>query len=101
MRVDTAQPPPDLPPPRHEPERQRWVVEVDGRTAVLDYVLDGSTLRIVHTGVPPEIGGRGIAAVLVGAALTLARRNGWKVLPQCSYAAAFIARHRHYQELLA
>lgn len=56
---------------------------------------------ILHTGVPPELGGRGIAAQLTEAALAAARENGWKVRPRCSYAAAYFKRHPEYNDLLA
>ena len=66
---------------------------VDGERAVLDYVLDGNTMTITHTGVPQPIAGRGIAAELVGSALAAARSQGWKVVPTCSYAADYMAKH--------
>jgi predicted GNAT family acetyltransferase len=66
---------------------------MEGQRAVLDYVLDGNTMTIVHTGVPPPIAGRGIAAELVHSALAAARTQGWKVVPACSYAADYMAKH--------
>jgi predicted GNAT family acetyltransferase len=68
---------------------------MEGQRAVLDYVLDGNTMTIVHTGVPPPIAGRGIAAELVHSALAAARTQGWKVVPACSYAADYMAKHPH------
>jgi predicted GNAT family acetyltransferase len=66
---------------------------MDGERAVLDYVLDGSTMTITHTGVPPPIARRGIAAELVRSALATARGQGWIVVPACSYAADYMAKH--------
>jgi predicted GNAT family acetyltransferase len=66
---------------------------VEGHAAVLDYTLAGSVMTITHTAVPPAIGGRGIAADLMRAALNAARGAGWTVDPQCSYAAAYMRRH--------
>ena len=66
---------------------------MDGELAVLDYVLDGNTMTITHTGVPPPIAGRGIAAELVHSALEAAHGRGWMVVPACSYAADYMARH--------
>jgi predicted GNAT family acetyltransferase len=51
--------------------------------------------------VPAEVGGRGIAAALVEAAVNTARAEGWKVVPACSYAAVWMRRHPAYQDLLA
>ena len=77
----------------HDPAARRFTAEVDGHPAVLDYALDGDAMTILHTGVPSAIGGRGVAAALVRAALGAARGAGWKVIPACSYAAAYIRRH--------
>jgi predicted GNAT family acetyltransferase len=63
-------------------------------------------MTITHTRVPAAIGGRGIAAELTKAALSTARSHDWSVIPQCSYAAAYIAKHpqeaerEHLEELL-
>jgi predicted GNAT family acetyltransferase len=86
---------------RYEPDRFRFVTEVDGHEAVLDYRLAGGTMVILHTGVPESIGGRGIAAQLTAVALASARANGWKVRPECSYAEAYFMRHPEYQDLRA
>lgn len=85
----------------HVPERGRFQTVVDGRTCVCDYRLAGGVMEITHTGVPSAVGGRGIAAELVAAALAHARANGWKVRPICSYVQAYMRRHAETQDLLA
>jgi uncharacterized protein len=74
---------------------------VDGEHCELDYHLDGTTMTITHTGVPPAVGGRGIAGALTRHALGVARLEGWKVVPACSYAREFFARNNAYADLLA
>ncbi|MET0293173.1 MAG: GNAT family N-acetyltransferase [Steroidobacteraceae bacterium] len=86
---------------QHDRDAHRFSVIVDGTFCELDYQLDGKTMAIVHTGVPPEVGGRGIAGQLTVAALNFARAEGLKVRPLCSYAAVFFRRHSEYAELLA
>jgi predicted GNAT family acetyltransferase len=85
----------------HDPERRRLQAHVEGNLCVLDYALDGTVMIITHTEVPPAIGGRGIAAALVRAALELARDAGWSVSPACSYAMAWMQRHPEYDDLRA
>ncbi|CAM3790893.1 hypothetical protein BOTU111922_05665 [Bordetella tumulicola] len=85
----------------HDEAQGRFQADVDGHLCVLDYQLRGNTMIIQHTGVPGAIGGRGIAAALTRHALDTARKRGWLVLPVCSYAAAYIARHPDYQDLVA
>ncbi|MET0549673.1 MAG: GNAT family N-acetyltransferase [Xanthomonas sp.] len=85
----------------HDPQQRRFTLHVDGHRAELDYVLEQERMVITHTGVPAPIGGRGLAAQLVTAALEHAQAQGWKVVPACSYAAVFMQRHPQYAALLA
>ncbi|KUR72373.1 acetyltransferase [Novosphingobium fuchskuhlense] len=67
----------------------------------LTWVRDGDVLTAEHTLVPPEIGGRGIAARLVEALVAGARAQGWRIVPECSYVAAAFKRHPEWADLLA
>ena len=86
---------------RHEPGSNRVVAIVDGSQAVLDYQRGDGVISLVHTGVPAAIGGRGVAAALVRAALDHARAAGLKVVPACSYVAAYLKRHPLDADLIA
>lgn len=85
---------------RHDAARQRFEARVDGVSARLDYEQRGNVIGLTHTGVPPEIGGRGVGGELMHAALEYARAKGLKVRPSCSYAASYIDRHPEYRDLL-
>lgn len=84
----------------HDSEASRLYADIEGERCLLDYQRSGATITITHTGVPAKLGGRGIAAALVGAAFELARAEGWKVIPACSYAEVFAGRHPEYADLL-
>jgi uncharacterized protein len=86
---------------RHDADDQRFHTTVDGVEAEVSYELEAGTMLITHTGVPKEIGGRGIAAELVRAAFEHARREGLRVRPLCAYAAAWVKRNDGYDDLLA
>lgn len=83
----------------HDRAARRLETQVDGVSCELDYRLDGGVMTITHTGVPSAVAGRGIAAALVKSALEAAREAGWKVIPACSYAAAWMERHPEYDDL--
>lgn len=54
----------------------------------LTWEPQGDGVRVAtHTVVPPEIGGRGIAAQLVKRLVQDAKDHGFKIVPQCSYVA--------------
>ncbi|WP_193725926.1 GNAT family N-acetyltransferase [Xanthomonas arboricola] len=85
----------------HDSAQQRFSVDTDGQRAELAYRVEGGRMTITHTQVPDAIAGRGIAAVLVEAALAYARAQDYRVVPACSYAGAYIRRHHQFQDLLA
>ena len=85
----------------HDPASQRFTTEVDGQAAYLEYERAGEVMVITHTIVPPAIGGRGIAGDLVRTALELARTEGLKVDPRCSYADGWMRKHPEYDALRA
>jgi predicted GNAT family acetyltransferase len=85
----------------HDPVAHRFETRVDDALCVLDYTLDHGVMTITHTLVPEAVGGRGLAGALVRAALDAARLEGWKVVPACSYAKAWMARHPEFDDLRA
>lgn len=63
---------------------------------------DGPDIHIaVHTVVPKEIGGRGIAALLVERMVGDARTHGFRIEPRCSYVAAKFEEHPEWADLRA
>lgn len=83
----------------HNPEKKRFETNVEGYPSKLDYIQDGKNFVITHVGVHPELRGHGLAGLIVEAGLAYARKNDLRVIPMCSYAAAYIRRHPEYLEL--
>ena len=78
----------------------RYELIQDGKLAILEYrVLENGDVAFTHTFVPSELRGKNIAAILTRFALDDARRQGQKVVPQCSYAAVFMDRNKEYADL--
>jgi predicted GNAT family acetyltransferase len=88
-------------PIEHDPAAGQFTATVEGKVSMLQYRLKPGVMKIVHTEVPAELSGHGIAADLMRAALDFARASGWRVVPACSYARAFLERHPEYSGLLA
>lgn len=82
----------------HLPDRHLFQVTVDGVTAHLEYAVGEDRLVVLHTIVPPAIGGRGIAAELVKTAYDYARTQGLQPAATCSYALLWLQRHPDYAE---
>jgi predicted GNAT family acetyltransferase len=85
----------------HNAAACRFEATLDGHLAYATYVREGDRAVFDHTFVPEGLRGRGIAGALVRTALAEARKQGWKVVPTCSYVADFIDRNPEYADLLA
>lgn len=88
----------------HDVLATRFETTVNSVHCLLDYTLAegaaGTVMTITHTEVPAAVGGKGIASALMDSAAATARSREWKVLPACSYAAAWFRRHPEYADLL-
>jgi hypothetical protein len=81
---------------------KRFELTLEGKLAQLDYVeQENNRLVFTHTFVPPELRGQNVAARLTKYALDDARRQGKKVVPQCSYVATYMERNKEYADLRA
>ncbi len=74
-------------------EKSRFEVSMDGVLAELTYRRRAGRLILVHTGVPEELGGRGLGGMLVRAAITKATAEGLTVVPLCPFARSWLERH--------
>lgn len=89
---------------RDEGDHGRYVAKLGDSEATghLDWEGRGKDVRVAtHTIVPPEIGGRGVAAELVKALVADAREQGFRIDPRCSYVEAMFRRNRDWADLRA
>ncbi len=80
---------------------RQYQLAIDGHTAFIDYKQQGKKVYLIHTEVPAELGGRGIAATLVNKTLTDMENNGEVLVPLCPYVRAYLKRHPEWNRLLA
>jgi predicted GNAT family acetyltransferase len=78
----------------------RFEVERDGKVAYLEYSMTGSVLGLIHTEVPAELRGLGLASSLAETALQYALKNGLKVDAICPSVLDYIAKHPQYSDLV-
>ncbi|MGE3917387.1 MAG: GNAT family N-acetyltransferase [Hyphomicrobiaceae bacterium] len=80
----------------------RFEMAFDGHTAFVTYRRTGAgVISLDHAEVPRALEGRGHGGTLVRATLDAVRAEGLKVVPRCSFVAAYIRRHPDYADLLA
>ena len=85
---------------KHNEPRKRFETTVNGQTGYISYQQRGDSLIYDHTIVPQALGGQGVGSALVKHALDYARHHDKKVVPQCSFVAAYIDKHPDYQDLI-
>lgn len=84
-----------------EPDRSRFVAQVEGRLAgVAAYELAEGLITFTHTVVEDEVEGQGVGSALARTALDAARERGLAVVPRCSFIAGWIDRHPDYADLV-
>jgi predicted GNAT family acetyltransferase len=82
-------------------ESQQFEMYVDGKKSFIEYQQEDDVLYLVHTEVPEEQGGKGIAADLVEKTFNYIEEQNLKVVPECSYVQAFLKRNPDWERILA
>lgn len=82
----------------HQSQESRFVVELDDELAMAAYHRSGREVHFTHTEVPEAFEGKGVGSALAQAALDWAVAEKLAIVPQCPFIAAYVKRHRQYQE---
>jgi predicted GNAT family acetyltransferase len=85
----------------HDEAKQQFELVAEGHKSLLTYHRVPGVISFDHTEVSPQLAGQGIAAKMTRSALDFARAEKLRVVPACSYVAAFIRKNAEYQDLLA
>lgn len=82
--------------------RGRYVAVLDGIDAEGEITFthrgDG-VISADHTGVPDEMGGKGVAKALLDFMLDDARENGFRIVPICPFVRKQYQRHPEWSDL--
>lgn len=76
------------------PGASRFELDIGGQIVFALYRRDGATLYIRHVEAPPSLRGTGAAGRLMEGIVEIAARETLAIVPICSYAAAWMRRHR-------
>ena len=82
--------------------RGRYVATIDGHEAELTYSKLGDSGNVIadHTGVPEELGGRGVGSALVRHLVEDARTSGFKIVPLCPFVKALYQKNPEWADVM-
>ena len=81
-------------------KEQRFEMPVDDQLAFIVYRWEHGKLALMHTEVPEQAEGKGIASQLAKFAFEQAKQQQRKVLVFCPYISAWLNRHPEYREFV-
>ena len=81
-------------------ERKRYELQIEGRTSFIDYIIAKDNIYLTHTEVPPDLGGRGIASLMILQALVDIKKRGLTLVPLCPFVAGYLKKHPHWKDLV-
>jgi predicted GNAT family acetyltransferase len=80
--------------------QNQFELNLEEGLALISYELDSNVLSILHTEVPEEVEGQGIASELAKFALDYARENQLKVKNYCRFVQIYLRRHPEFEDLI-
>jgi predicted GNAT family acetyltransferase len=84
----------------HDRKNERFVANLDGGEAVLEYRKGpGGALDLHHTEVPLAERSQGIGNALVKYAMEYARKQDVKIVPTCPFVRSWLDAHPEYEDL--
>ena len=83
---------------KNDEKAGKFYATVEGQEAKIEYEKSGEVYDLLHTFVPENLRGHGVAEQLVTGALDQIQRQGARFLPTCPYIQGFVKKHPQYQE---
>jgi uncharacterized protein len=86
---------------KDNPAASRFELVEQGHTAFADYHHRDGKLVVPHVEAPAALQGTGAAGRLMEGVVAHARAQGVKIVPVCTYAAAWLQRHPEHADVVA
>ena len=90
----------DTIPMTNDKSSRQFEMEVEGRTAKIEYELNGTKMFLTHAAVPKSLAGKGVGAAIVERVFTYIDQNGLRLVPMCSFVTAHLREHPEWQRIV-
>lgn len=77
----------------------RFEMNVDGNTAIIEYKEYPGKIALLHTEVPPQLEGKGAATAIIEKTLDYIEKKKFKLIPLCPLVVAYIKRHPEWKRI--
>lgn len=86
---------------KHQPDQNRFVLDIDGQEAFIDYTQQQNILSLTHTLVPVSLRGQGVGKILIEQCFNHIREQKQFAKPVCSYIVLYAKRnHSQWADIL-
>lgn len=85
---------------KHNAAAQHFEYTENGKAAFIEYKIIDRSIAFMHTYVPPEMEGRGIAGALTVFAFNYAKEHHMPVIVYCPYIRGYVKKHPELKEQL-
>lgn len=91
---------PELIPIKHDKENKRFILNINGELAKVEYVHKDDKLFLVHSEVPKTLRGQGIGKILVEKTFEKLTQEGYKAIAICSYIKTMARRSDMWNKII-
>ncbi len=87
-------------PIKHDIENQRFILEVSGKEAIVDYRMRSGVMHLIYSEVPAELRGKGIGRKLVEATFDKLTEDGFKAVADCRFIRSVARRSEKWNSVI-
>ncbi|WP_299885901.1 N-acetyltransferase [uncultured Lacinutrix sp.] len=84
----------------HEKDNKRFILDINGDIAKIDYQLRDNKMYLIHSEVPYNLRGQGIGKILVKKTFEQLTKEGYKAIAVCSYIKAVASRSEKWRDII-
>lgn len=84
----------------HDKENRRFIMDVAGQQARVDYILQQGKMRLVYSEVPPSLRGKGVGRELVEGTFEKLTQEGYTAVAVCSFIRLVARRSAKWKDII-